>query len=102
MVTIYLCSLYYYVSCNYRYDDIDKSQIIGFLGGLGTWYWGLGTGDLGLGIGDWGLGCRFLEKVDSEKVKGVHIGIRNCHGYTRGKETDTGFNYRSYYYINLG
>jgi hypothetical protein len=48
------------------------------------------------------LGCRFLEKVDSEKVKGVHIGIRNCHGYTRGKETDTGFNYQFYYYIDFG
>jgi hypothetical protein len=90
MVTIYLCSLYYYVSSNYRYDNIDKSQIIGFFG------------DLGLGTWDWGLGCRFLEKVGSEKMKGVHIRIRNCHGYTRGKGTDTGFNHRSYFYINFG
>jgi len=29
--------------------------------------------------------CRVLEKVDSEKMKGVHIGIRNFHGYTREK-----------------
>jgi hypothetical protein len=44
------------VSSNYRYDDIDQSQIIGFFGGLGTWYLGLGTGDLGLGTWDLVLG----------------------------------------------
>jgi hypothetical protein len=69
MVTIYLCSLYYYVSCNYRYDDIDKSQIIVFFGGLGTGDWGLvrsekwevrrggrcEDGKLKMVIGDWWL-----------------------------------------------
>jgi len=65
MVTIYLCSLYYYVSFNYRYYNIDKSQIIVYLGDfvLGTWYWGLGTGDLVLGIGD--LGAASLKPVKS-------------------------------------
>jgi hypothetical protein len=59
MVTIYLSSLYYYVSFIYRYYNIDKSQFIGFF----------------IGAGGWGLGCCVLEKVDSEKVKGVHNGI---------------------------
>jgi hypothetical protein len=58
MVTFYLCSLYYYVSCNYRYDNIDKSQIIGFFGGLGTGDWG---------IEDWGAAS--LKKWTQKKCK---------------------------------